>query len=172
MLSPTVLWAQTKKNLFVTVDLPDLKEYKIELDEEFLKFYAKIDSNEYEFRLDFLKPINKEESKYHVTRSLHFILVKKEEERWTSIVKDSSKTKSWLKCDWDKWIDTDEEDNVSNKFDMFGGMDGMGGFDFSQFGGMNGMGGMDDVNFDEDELGDYEEEELKADSEDERVGEK
>ncbi|KAH7647585.1 p23 co-chaperone, partial [Cryptosporidium bovis] len=97
MLFPTVLWAQTRKNLFVTVDLPDLKEYKVELEEDFLKFHAKVDSNEYGFRLDFSKPINKEESKYQVTRSLHFILVKKEEGRWSSIVKDTSKTKSWLK---------------------------------------------------------------------------
>ncbi|KAH7649389.1 hypothetical protein FG379_001016 [Cryptosporidium bovis] len=43
----------------------------------------------------------------------------------------------------------------------------------SQLGGMNGMGGMDDMNFDEDELGGFdEEEELKADSEDEQENNK
>ncbi|CAD98707.1 p23 and HSP20-like chaperones fold [Cryptosporidium parvum] len=163
MLFPTVLWAQTKKALFVTVDLPDLKDYKVELEEQYLKFHANVENNEYEFRLDFLKPINKEESRYQVTRSLHFMITKKEEERWSSIVKDSSKTKNWLKCDWNRWIDTDEEENPSSKFDMFGGMDGMmggmggmGGFDLSQLGDMSGMG---DMNFDEDDVPDDEDDE-------------
>ncbi|KAJ1613164.1 p23 and HSP20-like chaperones fold [Cryptosporidium canis] len=157
MLFPTVLWAQTKKALFVTVDIPDLNDYKVELEEQFLKFHANVEGNEYGFELEFLKPINKEESRYQVTRSLHFMITKKEEERWSYIVKDSSKTKNWLKCDWNRWVDTDEEENPSNKFDMFGGMDGMmggmGGFDFSQLGDMSGMGGMnfDDAAEDEDE---------------------
>ncbi|KAF7457802.1 co-chaperone p23 [Cryptosporidium felis] len=168
MLFPTVLWAQTKKALFVTVDLPDIKDYKVDLEEDYLKFYAKVDNNEYGFKLEFLKPINKEESKYQVTRSLHFMITKKEEERWASITKDSSNTRNWLKCDWNRWIDTDEEENPTNKFDMFGGMDGMGGmggmggFDLSQLGDMSGMG---DMNFDEDLPEDEDDEELKENSE-------
>lgn len=166
MIFPTVLWAQTKKALFVTVDLPDLKDYNIELEEQYLKFHANVEGNEYGFELEFLKPINKEESRYQVTRSLHFMITKKEEERWSSIIKDSSKTRNWLKCDWNRWIDTDEEENPSGKFDMFGGMDGMmggmggmggmDGFDLSQLGDMSGMG---DMNFDEDDVPEDEDEE-------------
>ena len=70
----------------------------------------------------------------------HIILVlnKEEEARWGKLV--AGKAPTWVKVDWDKWVDSDDEEDM-----MAGGMGGMpGGFDMSQFDSLanfQGMGG-------------------------------
>ena len=78
------------------------------------------------------------------------MLRKKElkEEYWPRLTKDKSKL-HFLKTDFDKWVDEDEQDAVNDE-DVMGGMGGMGGadggfggIDFSKLGG--GAGGMPDM---------------------------
>lgn len=105
-------------------------------------------------------------SKYSTQRTVQFKLVKKEAKRWHK-VSVADKKQHWLKCDWDKWVDSDEEDNVrmdmgdfdmdsmglGNMSSMLGGMGGMGGMDFSSLGGGGNFDGMGDSD-DEDDLKD------------------
>lgn len=145
-LFPVVLWAQTKEWLYLTIELEDPENVKIDLKENELYFSGSKGKNEYEFTLNFLKPINVEESKYSTKRNIKFKIVKKEKERWKTLNNDGKK--HWIKCDWNLWVDTDEEDKDIQFDDMgmnnFGGLGGMP--DMSQFanmGGLGGMGGMD-----------------------------
>ncbi len=64
-----------------------------------------------------------------------FALKKKNEERWSNLLKDKQLNKTHVKIDWDKWVDSDAEDE-GNKMDM-GGMGDLS----SLMGGMGGMGG-------------------------------
>ncbi|SCP05746.1 co-chaperone p23, putative [Plasmodium ovale] len=141
-LFPIVLWAQKKECLYLTIELQDAENLKIDLKEDKLYFYGTKDKNEYEFTLNFSKPINVEESKYSTKRNIKFKIIKKEKERWKTINNDGKK--HWIKCDWNSWVDTDEENKTTEYDDMamnsFGGMGGMP--DMSQFGNMPGMGGM------------------------------
>ncbi|CRH01389.1 co-chaperone p23, putative [Plasmodium relictum] len=146
-LYPIVLWAQKKECLYLTIELQDIENVKIDLKEDKLYFYATKDKNEYEFTLNFLKPINVDESKYSTKRNIKFKIIKKEKERWKTINNDGKK--HWIKCDWNSWVDTDEENKTTEYDDMamnsFGGMGGMP--DMSQLGNMGGMGGMGDLDF-------------------------
>ncbi|SCM09755.1 co-chaperone p23, putative [Plasmodium chabaudi adami] len=141
-LFPIVLWAQKKECIYLTIELQDAEDLKIDLKEDSLYFYGTKEKNEYEFNLNFLKPINVDESKYTTKRNIKFKIIKKEKERWKTINNDGKK--HWVKCDWNSWVDTDEEDKTTEYDDMamnsFGGMGGLP--DMSQFGGMGGMGGM------------------------------
>lgn len=152
-LLPIVLWAQKKECIYLTIDLEDAENVKIDLKEDKLCFSGKKDKNEYEFELLFLKPINVEESKYSTTRNIKFKIIKQEKERWKTLNKDGKK--HWIKCDWNTWVDTDEENKTTDFDDMamnsFGGMGGMpdmsqlgnmSDIDFSKLGGMGGLGGM------------------------------
>lgn len=77
---------------------------------------------------------------HHTSRSVELKLVKKKlkEEYWPRLLKDSKKV-HFLKTDFDKWVDEDEQDEApADDFSQFGGMGG-------GMGGMPGMGGMGDM---------------------------
>ena len=108
----------------------------------------------YHVELEFYAEIDPAESKtHHSARDVAFVLRKKEnkEEYWPRLTKASQKL-HFLKTDFDKWVDEDEQDAVNDDDAMagMGGMPGMGGadggfggIDFSKLGG--GAGGMPDM---------------------------
>jgi hypothetical protein len=77
------------------------------------------------------------------------LLVKKEAEWWDMLLKVKGNNKNWLKTDFDRWVDEDEQDEAGPEGNFGGdgmppgGMGGMGGMGGGGGGGMGGMGGMD-----------------------------
>jgi hypothetical protein len=136
---PTCLWAQTKEAVYVTVDVPDVTDEKISVDANVLKFSAKSGGKQYECEMELFEAINADESKYEVRgRNVFFSLkrVESEEEKeevyWPRLLKDKNLQKRFVKCDWNRWVDEDEDEGA-NDVDT-SGMQGMGG---------GGGGGMD-----------------------------
>ncbi|KAH9177093.1 HSP20-like chaperone [Lactarius sanguifluus] len=161
---PEVLWAQRssesdkeKNFLFVTVNLPDIVESSIQYDLQptGLTFKAQAGPGEqksdFEFKVDFYKEIIPEESTKRLTsRSVVLNLRKKvlEQEYWPRLTKDKVKS-PYIKTDFSKWVDEDEQESPSAALDeemnfggMGGGMPGMGGGMPGMGGGMPGMGGI------------------------------
>ncbi|KAI9460121.1 HSP20-like chaperone [Lactarius psammicola] len=153
---PEVLWAQRssttekeKNFLFVTVNLPDIVESSLQYDLQptGLSFKAQAGTgdqkSDYEFKVDFYKEIIPEESEKHSTsRSVVLKLRKQvlEQEYWPRLTKDKVKS-PYIKTDFSKWVDEDEQEATNTALDddmNFGGMGGMGGMG----GGMPGLGGM------------------------------
>lgn len=145
---------QRKDKLFLTIDVQDVKDAKIELTETHLKFSGSAQGKDYNLDLEFFKEINPEESKYAVLpRHIVFNIVKKESgPHWDRLTKVGGK-QWWLKADWGRWVEEDEEDEGAGEggdFDMppgmmgMPGMGGMGGMPPGMMGmpGMGGMGGM------------------------------
>ncbi|KAJ6144720.1 Co-chaperone protein SBA1 [Penicillium chermesinum] len=160
-----VTWAQRssadepeRNYLYVSLKTPDVPKDKAEL---------KLSSNNvsftgpsgkgvtYSVSLDLFGEIDPENSKVnHTDREVELVLRKKElkEEYWPRLLKDTKKA-HFLKTDFDKWVDEDEqdeagEDDYANNFGGFGGEGGEGGLsniDFSKLGGMGGAGGMPDL---------------------------
>ena len=143
VLFPQVKWAQRKENVFITVEIASHQNMSVDLEEDLLKFHAEGNNDIYEFSLTFPAKIDKEKSKYSCDRVVHILLVKQIPERWPTLATNVSRA-HWLKCDWDKWLDTDDEEALSNK-----GLGGYGDMDFSNFGG---MGDLDGGDFPEDDL--------------------
>lgn len=124
-----------------------------------------------------------QESKYSTQRNVQFKLVKKEAKRWHRVSTADKKKLHWLKCDWNKWVDSDEEENSKmdmGDFDMdsmgfggMGGMGGMGGLDLNALGGAGGFGDMGDMgdSDDEDDLKDLDAPLPEEEEEGEKKGE-
>lgn len=158
-ITPEVLWAQrsnatvAEKNLvLLTISVPDVPKDKIKLDLKptGLVFTGYSDSLKKTYHLDiqFYAEIVTEESKVnHTGKNVELRLRKKElkEEFWPRLLKDSKKV-HYLKTDFDKWVDEDEQEEAPEE-DVMGGMGGMGGMPGMDAGGMDmasmmgGMGG-------------------------------
>ncbi|KAI9916100.1 hypothetical protein PsorP6_007312 [Peronosclerospora sorghi] len=130
-----VKWAQRKEALYVTIDLPDVKDEKVTLTSKNLTFKGTSHDQAYEVSLEFFKEVDAEskESIWAKTdRNLHFHIVKKnqDEEFWPRLLADKALEKTNVKVDWSKFVDEDEDDESSG-FDM-SALNGGGGFDINQ----------------------------------------
>jgi prostaglandin-E synthase len=122
-----VLWAQRQPNLFITIDLQsvDKDAVTVELTEEKIYFRGKggLDQNDYELTLNLYAPIDLETSTKGVNaRGVGFLLNKKEKVWWPRLVKEGKL--KYIKVDWEKWKEEDDEEEGGRyKGDDFG-MDG------------------------------------------------
>ncbi|KAH0838666.1 HSP20-like chaperone [Lanmaoa asiatica] len=138
---PEVLWAQrshiskSEKNvIFLTVNLPDIIQSSLEytLTTTSLSFKASAGSGEqtsYAFALDFFAEVDPEKSTKRLTlRSFDVVLRKKESqsEYWPRLTKEKLKI-PFIKTDFSKWVDEDEQDGNPNVDEDFGvgGIPGM-----------------------------------------------
>ena len=132
-------WAQRssssepEKNIvYLTVFAPDVPDsaLKVDLTPTKLTVSGKSTTKNatYHVELEFFGEIDVAESKTaHTPRDVAFVLRKKEakEEYWPRLTKDKAKL-HFLKTDFDRWVDEDEQEDVADE-DPMGGMGGMGG---------------------------------------------
>jgi hypothetical protein len=87
-----------------------------------------------------------EDTKWNATgQKVECHLVKKDEGRWEGLLADRKLGRNLVKPDFDKWVDSDDEEKDASGFDtsQFGGQGGMPGMPgMGGMGGMPGMGGM------------------------------
>lgn len=157
---PVVAWAQrsnatdpAKNIVYLTIEVQDPIDVKLDLTATHLVFSAQSSdkATQYELNLEFFAEIDPEQSRQHIAgNKISLVLRKKEaqEEFWPRLLKEKVKL-HYIKTDFDKWVDEDEQeelpeenDDMANMMDMggMGGMPGMGGM--GGMGGMPGMGGM------------------------------
>jgi prostaglandin-E synthase len=139
-LNPELLWAQRENEVYLTINVPDVTNPKIDLTEQTLFFAGDSAGKKYEVQLEFYESIDPEvfplafigqQSKKAVTpRQIVLILAKKEQGKswWPRLLKNSKKP-HFLKTDFARWKDEDEEEEST-------GMDMPFNMDFSQFGGL------------------------------------
>lgn len=151
-LEPTIKWAERKDKLYVTIELTDVKDPKIDItDDNVLKFNGTSDGKAYSLELPLFGEVNKEESKWTLdTRNIFLNIHKKTKgAHWNFINKDKKKY-NHIKVDWQLYIDEDEEDEQANA--NMGGFPGMmGGNNFMNMGDM-----MQHEDVDEDDIKDEE----------------
>lgn len=164
-VTPEVLWAQRssssepeKNVIYLTISVPDVpaSSMKIDLKPTSLTFtgYSETKKATYHVELEFYGEIDVENTKKNLTpRDVEFVLRKKElkEEYWPRLLKESKKV-HFLKTDFDKWVDEDEQNEKPDDSDymnnMGGGMGGMPGMgDMGGMGGMGGDGGFGGIDF-------------------------
>lgn len=142
---PEVKWAERADKVYLTVQLPDAKNPKVNLDPEgTFTFSATGGAGDhvYELKLDLFDKVNVEESKINYgVRSIFCVLEKAEKKWWNKLLHGDGKPPHYVKVDWDKWADEDEETGPAD-------LD-LGGMDFSKFGD---YGGEDFEDSDDDDL--------------------
>ncbi|KAF2842161.1 HSP20-like chaperone [Patellaria atrata CBS 101060] len=164
-VTPEVLWAQRssstdaeKNNILLTLSVSDVpaSEAKLDLKPNGLTFTGTSTTKNvtYHVELEFYAEIDPENSKiHHTARDVELVLRKKElkEEYWPRLLKDS-KRQHFLKTNFDRWVDEDEQnaapeddDYMSKMNPAMGGDGGFGGIDFSKLGGAGGMPDLGDL---------------------------
>ncbi|KAF7804847.1 CS domain protein [Senna tora] len=147
---PEVKWAERVDKVYITVLLPDAKNAKVDLTPDGVFTFsasAGAEDHQYELKLELFNKVNVEESKINIgVRNIFCVVQKAEDGWWKRLLRGEGKAPHYVKVDWDKWVDEDDDNGL-------GDLD-LGGMDFSKFGGM-GEGAMGD---DFDESDDDEEE--------------
>lgn len=152
--TPEVLWAQRssdsnpeKNYIHITISAPDAPKIDVDLKSTSLTFTGNSDTKNtrYHVELELYGEIDTENSKtHHTSRGVEFVLRKKElkSEYWPRLLKESKRV-HFLKTDFDKWVDEDEQDGAveDDPIGGMGGMEGMGGM--GGLGGDGGFGGLD-----------------------------
>ncbi|KAI3680252.1 hypothetical protein L2E82_21337 [Cichorium intybus] len=161
---PTLKWAQRADVLFITIDLPDAKNVKLKLEPEG-KFYfsatAGAENLPYEIDINLHDKVDVNESKASVgSRTIVYLIKKEESKWWNRLLKEEGKTPVFVKCDWDKWVDEDEQDEKAGADMDFGDID------FSKL----NMGGGEDFDADGVDEDDSDTEEEINNKEDEIIG--
>ncbi|WVQ76233.1 hypothetical protein IAR50_005898 [Cryptococcus sp. DSM 104548] len=163
-LHPEITWAQRssesepeKNVIYFTINTPDIQgEPEFDIKPTEISFKAKsgdaskgIPEREFSFDLQLWGEIIPEETKKLVTsRAVVLTLRKKENkaEYWTRLTKEKP-NRNWIKTDFSKWVDEDEQDEAEEPSGLEGsqgmggppGAGGPGGMDFASM--MQGMGG-------------------------------
>lgn len=136
MRASTVLWAQRssstqpeKNYVYVTISVPDVPaaNLKLELKPTGLTFTGHSDTLKKTYHLDlelYAEIDDKASQVHHTGKNIELKLQKKElnAEFWPRLLKDSKKV-HYLRTDFTKWVDEDEQDEAPEE-------------DLSQFGGM------------------------------------
>ncbi|KAF8387847.1 hypothetical protein HHK36_026509 [Tetracentron sinense] len=113
---PEVKWAQTVDKVYITVLLPDAKNAKVNLepDGDFtFSASAGAENHLYELKLDLLDKVIVEESKINTgVRSIFCVIEKAEKGWWKKLLRGHDKTPHYVKIDWDKWVDEDDDNGM------------------------------------------------------------
>ncbi|KAL3074988.1 hypothetical protein niasHS_014433 [Heterodera schachtii] len=145
---PLVLWAQRSPNLYLAVEVGDMKIEELTIDHDKFKIKGKRGNDNYEADLELFGNLKGgERRKIATDRRVEFVIPKEKEEWWPRLLKEKTKV-PWIKVDFDKWKDEDEEKEDDTGGDGGGGF---GGMDFSSFGLPSGGKGYDDLDMDDDE---------------------
>ncbi|KAL4930966.1 Hsp90 cochaperone SBA1 [Aspergillus undulatus] len=159
--TPEVTWAQRssatdaeRNYLYVNIKAADVprSDAKLDITAKNVTFSGPSKKGvTYQVSLDLYGEIDPENSKVnHSDREVELILRKKElkEEYWPRLLEIAKKV-HFLKTDFDKWVDEDEQDEApeDDYANNFGGFDpseqgGLGNIDFSKLGGLAGAGGL------------------------------
>lgn len=132
-------WAEREDKVYLTVLLPDAKDANVKLDPEgVFDFSAKAgpENQLYELKLELNDKVNVEvsdlqdifgfwfrlcflllsyiifgcqESKINIGLRSIFCIVEKAEPKWWSKLLRGGKPPHYVKVDWDKWVDEDED---------------------------------------------------------------
>ncbi|KAL6213856.1 hypothetical protein ACLB2K_013295 [Fragaria x ananassa] len=140
---PIVKWAQRPDTLYITIDLPDAQDVKLKLDPEGKFLFSATTGKEktpYEVDLDLYDKIDVNESKASIgLRNICYLVKKAESKWWSRLIKQEGKAPVFLKVDWDKWVDEDEDaQGPGNDMDF-------GDLDFSKLNMGGGGDALDDV---------------------------
>ncbi|XP_028232000.1 co-chaperone protein p23-2-like isoform X3 [Glycine soja] len=98
---PEVLWAQRSDKVYLTVALPDAKDVFVKCEPQGLFAFSAsgVQDKAYSFSLELYGSIEPE---------------KGEKGWWKRLLKSEEKPAPYLKVDWNKWCDEDDEESTSD----------------------------------------------------------
>ncbi|XP_073977816.1 3-hydroxyacyl-CoA dehydratase 2 [Rhodnius prolixus] len=118
--SPFVYWAQDANNIFIKVDLKDIKDPKVDLSQNYVAMTASgvgaHGPSDYSFALNLFGDLDPNDDVHQTKmspRAVEFVLKKANSSWWPRLIKHQQKP-AWLKVDFERWKSEDEDLSDSN----------------------------------------------------------
>ena len=119
MSNPTILWAQDRDIVFVTIQVMEIKEHDIKIENNRVIFIGKNSTNEYNLELDLFTNINIEKSSSAIySTDIKLKLRKTHSLFWPRLTKTKQNN---IKIDWSKWVYEDDEEDSDDNMNPFPG---------------------------------------------------
>ncbi|XP_030463628.1 co-chaperone protein p23-2 [Syzygium oleosum] len=109
---PEVLWAQRSDRVYLTISLPDAKDVSVKCEQQgsFSFSAVGVQGESFSFSLQLYGAIVAEGCKTKMGLRNIFCTIQKEQKGWWKrLLKSEEKPAPYLKVDWNKWCDEDEE---------------------------------------------------------------
>jgi len=129
MVIPPCKWAQRKERVYITVDVTDATDVHVAFEDRKAAFSGKLkDGTAFGHTFTLCGEILPEESSFKALgRELQINLKKKDAKAgyWERLTEEPTKaSKGFLSCDWDRWVDEDEDAGEVPDFG-YGNLDNM-----------------------------------------------
>ncbi|KAG6738477.1 hypothetical protein POTOM_058097 [Populus tomentosa] len=98
---PEVLWAQRSDKVYLTIALPDAKDVSVKCEGEGLFSFSAVGGSKTKVGL----------------RNIICSIQKEEKVWWKRLLKSEGKPAPYIKVDWNKWCDEDDEKSASDASD-------------------------------------------------------
>ena len=142
--TPTLLWSQTPESVDITIRLPNIEDETVSCENNHFYFSCSSQSKNYRIEFDLDKSVEKMSYNKYDNR-IAIVLEKAEYEKWEFLTKVRGIYKNNIKIDWDKWEDSEGEEDQDSPVENLGSplapSSGFGGMDMDSMRQM--MGGMD-----------------------------
>ncbi|KQK13915.1 uncharacterized protein At3g03773 isoform X2 [Brachypodium distachyon] len=109
---PEVLWAQRSEKVYLTISLPDAKDVVLKTEPQGIFSFSAIAHGEsFSFTLELFDSILPEGSKTKTKVGSRNIIcsIQKDKKCWWKRLLKSEEKHPYIKVDWNKWCDEDEE---------------------------------------------------------------
>ena len=108
MNNPTILWAQDREKIFITLEILNLTSQNISFLEKQIKFVGKNETQDYEVVIDLHGEINSGNSEWQVkSTGVKITLEKSSRKFWNRLTLNKQNN---VKIDWQKWVNEDDSD--------------------------------------------------------------
>ncbi|GER45761.1 HSP20-like chaperones superfamily protein [Striga asiatica] len=113
---PEVLWAQRSDKVYLTVSLPDAKDISVKCEPEGQFTFAAVGANgePFSFTLQLYDNIAPQGCRTKTgLRNILCSIQKEQKGWWKRLLKSEEKPAPYIKVDWNKWCDKDDEESES-----------------------------------------------------------
>ncbi|KAL6507087.1 hypothetical protein OROHE_021986 [Orobanche hederae] len=114
---PEVLWAQRSDKVYLTISLPDAKDISVNCEPDGLFTFSAVGVNgePFNFTLQLYDNTAPQGCKTKICfRNILCSIQKEQKGWWKRLLKSEEKLAPYIKVDWNKWCDEDDEESESN----------------------------------------------------------
>ena len=119
--NPSILWAQDRDKLFVTIEIKNFQNKDIVFEPKTVRINGDANNTEFNISIDLNSEINSEKSEWIIKQNcIELRLIKLKSIYWHKLTKNKQNN---VRIDWQKWRDEDDdeedEDNMLADFSNF-----------------------------------------------------
>ena len=117
--NPSILWAQDRANLFITIEVNNFKNQDITFNTNNVRLVGTSGNREYDIVIDFNSDIVNEKSNWIIKQNcIELVVMKGKQLFWHKLTKNKQNN---IRIDWQKWKDEDDddEDDILQDFSSF-----------------------------------------------------